>query len=156
MDVQAGLFAGHACTLDPLKFIDPEVGQVLNNPVSFSGIYIEYGGGVSLSEILGLGSSCFLDVEVSVTTAMYYEGGPRLGAIGGRQKMAVDVSLLCLISGHVDWATFIRITADQLTLGASADVCGSIGPCPFCIEGCKGITVTGVLTTGGIDYSIDY
>jgi hypothetical protein len=156
VDVQAGLFAGHACTLDPLKFIDPEVGQVLNNPVSFSGIYIEYGGGVSLSEILGLGSSCFLDVEASVTTAMYYEGGPRLGAIGGRQKMAVDVSLLCLISGHVDWATFIRITADQLTLGASADVCGSIGPCPFCIEGCKGITVTGVLTTGGIDYSIDY
>ena len=156
VDVQAGLFAGHACTLDPLKFIDPEVGEVLNNPVSFSGVYIEFGGGVSLSEILGLGSSCFLDVEATVTSAMYYEGGPRFGTIGGRQKMAVDVSLLCLISGHVDWATFIQITSGQLTLGASANVCGSIGPCPFCIEGCKGITVTGILTTGGIDYSIDY
>src|ERR1019366_2767438 len=156
VDVQAGLFAGQACSLDPLLFIDPEVGQVLNNPVSFSGIYIEYGGGVSLSEILGLGSSCFLDVEANVTTAMYYQGGPRFGTIGGRQKMAVDVSLLCLVSGHVDWATFIQITSGQLTLGASADVCGSIGPCPFCVQGCKGITVKGVLTTGGIDYSLDY
>jgi hypothetical protein len=156
VDVHAGLFAGHACTLDPLIFIDPDVAQVLNNPVSFSGIYIEYGGGLSLSEILFGTSTCLLDVEAGVTTALYYEGGPRFGTIGGRQKMSVDVSLLCLVSGHVDWATFIQLTAGQLTLGASAEVCGSIGPCPFCIEGCKGITVKGVLTTGGIDYFIDY
>jgi hypothetical protein len=156
VDVQAGLFAGHACTLDPLKFIDPEADQVLNNAVSFSGVYIEFEGGISLSEILGLGNSCFIDVEASETTALYWEGGPRFGTFGGRQKMAVDVSLLCIVSGHVDWATFIQLTSGQLTLGASADVCGSIGPCPFCVSGCKGITVKGTLTTGGINYSIDY
>jgi len=156
VDVHAGLFAGHACTLDPLKFIDSEADQVLASPTSFSGVYIEYGGGVSLSEILGLGSSCFLDVEASETTALYWEGGPRFGTIGGRQKMAIDVSLLCLVSGHVDWATFIQISAGKFVLGASADVCGSIGPCPFCVSGCKGITVKGILTPGGIDYSIDY
>lgn len=155
VDLHAGLFAGHACSLDPLKFIDPEVGQVLNNPETFSGIYVEYGGGVSLSEILFGTSTCLLDIEATQTTAIYYQGGPR-GALGGRQKMAVDVSLLCLISGHVDWAVLMRLTGSDLTLGASANVCGSIGPCPFCIEGCKGITVTGVLNDGGIDYSIDY
>ncbi len=38
VDVQAGVFAGHACTLDPLKFIDPEAEQVLQDPMGFSGI----------------------------------------------------------------------------------------------------------------------
>ena len=101
-------------------------------------------------------SSCLLDIEANTTTAIYYEGGPRFGTIGGRQKMGVDVSLLCVVSGHVDWSVFMQLMYGQLTLGASADVCGSIGECPFCASGCKGITVNGTLTTGGIDYSIDY
>jgi Concanavalin A-like lectin/glucanases superfamily len=156
VDVQAGVFAGHACTLAPLTFIDPEASLVLNDPMGFSGVYVEYGGGLSLSEILFRTSSCLLDVEANTTTAIYYEGGPRFGTIGGRQKMGVDVSLLCVVSGHVDWSVFMQLMYGQLTLGASADVCGSIGDCPFCVSGCKGITVTGTLTTGGIDYSIDY
>ncbi len=156
VDVQAGVFAGHACTLDPLKFIDPEADQILHDPMGFSGVYVEYGGGLSLSEILFRTSTCLLDVEANTTTAIYYEGGPRFGTIGGRQKMGVDVSLLCAVSGHVDWSVFMQLMYGQLTLGANAEVCGSIGPCPFCVSGCKGITVTGTLTTGGIDYSIDY
>lgn len=156
VDVQAGVFAGHACTLDPLTFIDPDASLVLKDPMGFSGIYVEYGGGLSLSEILFRTSSCLLDVEANTTTAIYYEGGPRFGTIGGRQKMGVDVSLLCVVSGHVDWSVFMQLMYGQLTLGANADVCGSIGDCPFCVSGCKGITVTGILTTGGIDYSIDY
>jgi len=156
VDVQAGVFAGHACTLDPLTFIDPEANLVLQNPMGFSGIYVEYGGGLSLSEILFRSSSCLLDVEANTTTAVYYEGGPRFGTIGGRQKMGVDVSLLCVVSGHVDWSVFMQLMYGQLTLGANANVCGSIGDCPFCLSACRGITVTGTLTTGGIDYSIDY
>lgn len=156
VDVQAGVFAGHACTLDPLTFIDPDASVILNDPMGFSGVYVEYGGGLSLSEILFRTSSCLLDVEANTTTAIYYEGGPRFGTIGGRQKMGVDVSLLCVVSGHVDWSVFMQLMSGQLTLGASADVCGSVGECPFCVSGCKGITVTGTLTTGGIDYSIDY
>src|SRR5262249_32800883 len=50
VDVQAGLFAGHACSLDPLKFIDPNCDKVLNNPAQFSGLYVQYGGGLSLSQ----------------------------------------------------------------------------------------------------------
>jgi hypothetical protein len=156
VDVQAGVFAGHACTLAPLTFIDPDASVILHDPMGFSGVYVEYGGGLSLSEILFRSSSCLLDIEANTTTAIYYEGGPVIGTIGGRQKMGVDVSLLCVVSGHVDWSVFMQLMYGQLTLGASADVCGSIGKCPFCVSGCKGITVTGTLTTGGIDYSIDY
>ena len=157
VDVQAGIFVGHSCTLDPLKFIDPEADQVLNNPANFSGLYIQYGGGLSLSEILFGTSTCLLDIEASISTAIYYQGGPRLGTIGGREKMSVDASLLCVLSGHADWSEFISLSGTgQLTVGGSANVCGSIGPCPFCLSGCKGVAVKGVLTTGGIDYFIDY
>jgi len=44
----------------------------------------------------------------------------------------------------------------QLQLSGSADVCGSLGPCPFCVKGCKGISITGTLKTSGIDYHVDY
>jgi len=155
--LQAGIFVGHSCSLDPLKWIDPEADQVLNNPANFSGLYIEYGGGLSLSEILFGTSTCLLDVEASISTALYYQGGPSLGTIGGRQKMSVDASLLCVLSGHADWSEFLSVSGTgQLLVGGSANVCGSIGPCPFCISGCKGITVKGVLNTGGINYYIDY
>jgi len=157
VDLQAGIFVGHACSLAPLKWIDPEADQVLNNPANFSGLYIQYGGGLSLSEILFGTSTCLLDIGANISTAIYYQGGPSLGTIGGRQKMSVDASLLCVLSGHADWSEFLSVSGTgQLLVGGSANVCGSIGPCPFCISGCKGITVKGVLTTGGINYYIDY
>lgn len=159
VEVQAGVFAGQACSLDPLKFVDPEVEQVLiTNPQKFSGVYVEYGGGFSLSDLLGLGDAgCVLSADASITTAYYFLGGPALGTIGGRQKMAVDISLLCLLSGHADWAEFLALdTSGQLTVGGSANVCGSVGPCPFCVSGCKGVTVKGIVSTHGIDYHVDY
>ena len=159
VEVQGGFFAGHACTLDPLKFVDPEVEQVLlNNPVDFTGVYLEVGGGFSLSDLLGLGGfGCILNADASITTAYYYQGGASLGTIGGRQKMALDIALLCVLSGHLDFAQFLALdTSGKLTVGGSANVCGSIGPCPFCVSGCKGVTIKGVVTTHGIDYFIDY
>jgi hypothetical protein len=77
----------------------------------------------------------------------------------------MDVSLLCLLSGHVDWASFSSLKSTippvippvfELVMGGSANVCGSIGICPFCVEGCKGITIKGVVNNGGIDYFLDY
>jgi hypothetical protein len=161
VDVQAGVFVGHACSLDPLVFIDPDANQVLGgNAVEFSGIYVQFGGGVSLSEILFGSSSCLLDVEAKVTTATFYNGGPTKQQIGMRQKVEVDLALLCLLSGNASLTMFGSLTHTasglELHLGGNAQICGSIGPCPFCISGCAGITVTGVVNSGGIDYHIDY
>ena len=71
------------------------------------------------------------------------------------------MSLLCVISGHVDFslgatATFMPPSSYELDVIGSADVCGSIGECPFCVDGCKGITIKGIVKDGGIDYAIDY
>ena len=141
--------------------MDPEAPQVLNNAPGFSGLYVQYGGGLSLSEILFGESDCFLDVEAGISTAIYYRGGPRSGTIGFRQKESVDISLLCVLSGHLDFslgasATYVYPTGYELDVTGSANVCGKIGICPVCEEGCKGITIRGVVKDGGIDYFIDY
>lgn len=160
VDVHAGIFAGHACSLDTLKFVDPDVGAVLGNPATFNGIYIEYGGGVSLSKILFGTSTCFLDIEAEVSYVTYYEDGPRSGKIGYRQKDSIDLSLLCFLSGHVDTTMGVSLglgpSGPELQLAGSAEVCGTIGYCPFCVSGCKGISIRGAVTTGGVNYSIDY
>jgi hypothetical protein len=161
VDVQAGLFAGHACSLDPLKFIDPNCDKVLNNPAQFSGLYVQYGGGLSLSQILFGESSCWLDVRANASTALFYEGGPRSGKIGFRQQDGIDLELGCVISGSVDLAlgasaTFTPPTSYELDLEGDARLCGKLGACPICVEGCKGITIKGVVKDGGIDYFIDF
>ena len=161
VDVQAGVFVGKACTLDPLMLVDPQVNDVLGGGAQgFAGIYVEYGGGLSLSEILFGSSSCWLDIEVTENNAVYYDGGPSTQKIGMRQQVSGDLSLLCVLSGSVTFTMFGTLVHSgsgyALDLGGSAQICGSIGPCPFCISGCKGITVTGVVNSGGIDYHVDY
>ena len=165
VDLQAGVFVGKTCSLAPLKLVDPECGQVLGNPAEFAGIYVAYGASLSLSEIIFRTSSCMLDIDASVSSALFYEGGATNQMVGMRQKMALEVSLLCLISGHVDWAAFSSLEhrgsitdpyGYTLTMGGSANLCGKIGACPFCLEGCKGITIKGTVNTGGVDYYVDY
>ncbi len=159
IDVSAGLFVGKACSLNPLLFVDPEAGKVLGDPLGFRGLYVQFGGGLSLSEILLGTSSCFLDVSATITTATYYSDGPTSGKLGMRQKLALDLSLLCLISGHADLALFASAEFGsggyELILGGEANLCGSLGPCPFCISGCVGLTIKGIVRDGAIDYSID-
>ena len=160
VDVQVGIFAGHACTLDPLRWIDPNVDKVLDHATDFSGLYLQYGGSLDLAEILFGTSSCFLDVRAGITTAVYYQGGPRSGKIGFRQEDSVDLDLACVISGHVDYSlgasvSFTPPTDYEIDVVGDANLCGSLGYCPFCIQGCKGITVKGIVKDGHIDYHID-
>ena len=159
--VQAGVFVGKACSLAPILFIDPEATNVLSLPPGeFAGIYLEFGATLSLSEILFGEQSCFLNIGVTETSAVYYDGGPESQQIGMRQGMEIDASLLCLLSASASLEMFgtTTVTPSGLTLeiGGEAQICGSIGPCPFCISGCKGITVTGEVGTGGISYHVDY
>jgi hypothetical protein len=160
VDFKAGIFAGHACSLDPLTYIDPNASNVLNNAASFSGIYIQYGGGLSLSQILFGTSSCALDAEATISTAEFFEGDNDSLSLGLWQKETVGISLLCVLSGELDFTLAGTATASpsgfQLTLLGSAGVCGSLGPCPLCVQGCKTITVKGVLKQDGLDYFLDY
>jgi len=158
VDFTAGIFVGQACSLDPLRFVDPDVEQVLIvGPTEFAGVYLAFGGSLSLSEILFGTSSCFLDIAAHANYAVYYQGGSRFGSIGGRQEMGVDVELICIISASAEWATAFRAdSAGIITVQGQARVCGKIGACPFCVKACKTLTVTGTLDDGGIDYEVDF
>jgi hypothetical protein len=88
---------------------------------------------------------------------VYYQGGPRLGSIGARDKTRVDVDLICIISASAEWGTAMRLdSAGKLTLQGQARLCGKIGACPFCLKACKTLKVTGELGVGGVDYHIDF
>jgi hypothetical protein len=159
VDFTAGIFVGSACSLDPLRFVDPDVEQVLIvGPAEFAGVYLAFGGSVSLSEILFGSSSCLLDITAHANYAVYYQGGTLLGSIGGRQEMGVDVDLICIISASAEWATAFRADLDsgRITVQGQAKVCGKIGACPFCVKACKTLVVTGTLDDGGIDYEVDF
>jgi len=159
VNVQAGLFAGKACTLAPIIFVDPEAGKVLGDPLGFAGVYVQFGGGLSLSDILFGFSNCFLDANATVSTAVFYEAGPSSGKLGMRQKLALDLRLLCLIEGHADLTMFASAAFGPdgyvLILGGEANVCGELGYCPFCIEGCVGVAIRGEVRDGEIDYYLD-
>jgi hypothetical protein len=76
------------------------------------------------------------------------------------QNTDIDLSLLCVLSGSIKSTVGGTATKDangfHLELIDSTQACGSIGPCPFCVEGCKTITLKGTLKTTGIDYHLDY
>ena len=166
INANGGIFVGEACSLSPILWIDPQASSTLaaNNLNNFSGIYVECGAGLSLSEILFGESSCFLDIGANISGAVYYEctSWPSV-SIGMRQTISLDASLLCLISGsasltmsEIAQCSDFPTSGYSLTLAGDAQVCGSIGPCPFCISGCKNISVVGTVKKGGIDYSVNY
>jgi hypothetical protein len=97
---------------------------------------------------------------VTVSYAVYYDQASSVEQIGTRQTLGMDASLLCLISGNATLTMFGTATHSpsgfDLEVGGTAQLCGSIGPCPFCITGCKDITVTGDVGTGGIAYHVDF
>ena len=69
----------------------------------------------------------------------------------------MNVDLICIISASAEWATAMRLDSEgKLTVQGQARLCGKIGACPFCLKACKSLKVTGIVTDGGVDYSIDF
>ncbi len=155
---EVGFFAGKSCSMDPLKMVDPDMNVVLSgDPLAFRGIYVQYGGRFPLTQLVGIPPSCLLRLDGWANNAIYYDWSvPPVGRLGGRQKVGLDAELLCVLGGSVNWTLFASISGQELVLGGGAEVCGKIGICPFCAEGCAGFTVKGVLNDGGVDYFLDY
>ena len=65
-----------------------------------------------------------------------------------------------MLSGSLGMTLGGKVTKDpsgyHLEVVGSGEACGQIGPCPFCLHGCKTVTIKGVLKQSGIDYFLDY
>ena len=153
---ELGFFAGRTCRPEPLKMVDPEVEVMLANPTDFTGIYVTYGGKFPFTQLIGVPPSCFFRADGSMKTVLYYQGGPRSGMFAGRLKIGIDVELLCILGAHVDYGPFLKVSGTELSFGGTAHVCGKLGVCPFCVEGCADLTIKGVVNDGGIDYFVDF
>lgn len=162
---RGGLFAGHACTLEPLKRVDPNVEEVLRTsattPEQFNGVYLEFGGGLSLVDAIPglkeLGAGCAVKLDANISTAVYYNGGPRYKRIGGRQLIGVDAGLFCVLEGHADWGAFFEVSsAGRLTLGGSIYIEGGINLGLFEAKDGVRLELSGTVDDGGIDYEIDF
>ena len=160
VELNAGIFGGHSCSMDPLLYVDTNAPAILGNISNFSGVYAEFGGGVSLSDLLFGASSCLLNIDAQVSYTEFFLGGTSSLNLGYYQNTDIDLSLLCVLSGSIKSTVGGTATKDangfHLELIDSTQACGSIGPCPFCVEGCKTITLKGTLKTTGIDYHLDY
>jgi hypothetical protein len=160
VELQAGIFGGHSCSLDPILFVDTNAPAIIGNLSDFSGLYTHFGGGISLSDLLFGNSSCLLNLDARIGTTAYYLDGPSSANFGYWEREDIDISLLCVLSGSVGYGIGGQVTKDadgfHLEIVGSGDACGSLGPCPFCVQGCKTITIKGVLKTSGIDYYLDY
>lgn len=156
LSADVGFFAGKTCRPDPLRLADPKIEEVLPNVADFSGIYVQYGGVFPLTQLIGIPPSCVLRADGFANYAFYYRGGPRLGTVGGRMKLGLDVELLCIVSGHVDYGAAIQASGSELSFTGSANVCVKLGVCPFCTHPCAGITIKGVINDGGVDYFVDF
>ena len=158
--LNAGIFSGHSCSLAPILFVDTNALAIIRNISDFSGFYSKVGGGISLSDLLFGESSCFLNLDARIAFVTYYLDGPSSANLGYWEHRDIDFSLLCVLSGSLGMELGGKVVKDangfHLEVTGSGKACASIGPCPFCADECKTITIQGILKPSGIDYHIDY
>jgi len=160
VNLNAGIFGGQSCSLDPILFVDTNAPAIIGNISGFSGFYSKIGGGISLSDLLFGKSSCLLNADARIAFVNYYLGGPSSASFGHWERRDIDLSLLCVLSGSLGMTLGGQVTKNadgfHLEVTGSGDACGQVGPCPLCLHDCKTITIKGVLKTSGIDYYLDY
>lgn len=133
--VAGGLFVGHSNTLEPLKMVDPEVGEFLNymeGPIT--GFYVY---GEVFMPIVDLG--CFFNVSAGLGVGAFYF--TENNTIGGKIKAKVSGEALCVISvsGEV---VLIGAKSDIMRFKGTGKIKGKIGPCPFCIKFSESVSFT--------------
>ena len=160
VNLNAGIFGGQSCSLDPILFVDTNAPAILGNISGFSGFYSKIGGGISLSDLLFGQSSCLLNADARITFVEYFLGGASASNLGYWERRDIDFSLLCLLNGSVGMTLGGQVTKDasgfHLEVTGSGDACGKVGYCPFCVDKCITVTIKGILKQGGIDYQLDY
>lgn len=122
-----GIFFGHACSIEPLKMVDPLVASVLTMP-SFTGIYCY---GEATFPIYGTGT-CFFNISGKAGAGVFYfSEGP---TYGGRLTMGVYGEALCVVEVGGEISLVGLKSGDTYAFAGSGRIYGRAGPCPLCVE----------------------
>ena len=153
-----GVFLGRTCTLDPIILIDSEVASVLGTP-PFTGAYVYGEARIPVLELIGIPSSCMLDVTVGAGAGVFvFVEGP---TYGGKIVGEVSGEALCLVSiggrmSLVGVKEGLSVTS-PMRFSGSGNVKGKVGCCPFCVKFNKSVKVKFEVSGGEISSpEIDY
>jgi hypothetical protein len=153
-----GVFLGRTCTLDPILLIDSEVASVLGTP-PFTGAYVYGEARIPVLELIGIPSSCMLDVTVGAGAGVFvFVEGP---TYGGKIVGEVSGEALCLVSigGRMSLVGVKEglSATSPMRFAGSGNVKGKVGCCPFCVKFNKSVKVKFEVSGGEISSpEIDY
>ena len=129
-EMAAGIFLGRTCTLEPLLFIDPDIGDVITPGTPFTGGYVYGECWLPISEIvLGVPASCMFRINAGVGAgAFYFVEGP---TYGGKMFLGVTGEALCVANIRGDVSMILASQAGTLSGAGTGNFAAKIGYSPF-------------------------
>jgi hypothetical protein len=139
-EVAAGLFFGRTCTLEPLLFVDPDIGDVVTAGTTFTGAYVYGEVWLPISElVLGVPASCLFRIDAGVGAgAFFFLEGP---TFGGKIFLGVSGEALCLVSIRGEVKMIVASQAGALRGAGTGKFSAKVGWCPFCIKFRKAVKI---------------
>jgi hypothetical protein len=122
-----GVFFGHACNIDPLLMVDPQVASVLTMD-SFTGVYCY---GEATFPVYGTGTCLFNISAKAGAGVFYFTEGP---TYGGRLTMGVYGEALCAVEIGGEVSLVGLKSGDEYAFAGSGRLYGKVGVCRFCLE----------------------
>ena len=139
-EVAAGIFFGRTCTLDPLLFVDPDIGEVVTAGTTFTGAYVYGEVWLPISElVLGIPASCLFRIDAGVGAGAFYfvEGA----TYGGKIFLGVSGEALCLVSIRGEVRMIVASQAGVFRGAGTGKFSAKVGWCPFCIKFSKSVRI---------------
>lgn len=139
-EVAAGIFFGRTCTLEPLLFVDPDIGDVVTAGTTFTGAYVYGEVWLPISElVLGIPASCLFRIDAGVGAgAFFFLEGP---TFGGKIFLGVSGEALCLVSIRGEVKMIVASQAGALRGAGTGKFSAKVGWCPFCIKFSKSVKI---------------
>lgn len=139
-EVAAGIFFGRTCTLEPLLFVDPDIGDVVTAGTTFTGAYVYGEVWLPISElVLGIPASCLFRIDAGVGAgAFFFLEGP---TFGGKIFLGVSGEALCLVSIAGEVKMIVASQAGALRGSGTGKFSAKVGWCPFCIKFSKSVKI---------------
>jgi len=139
-EVAAAIFFGRTCTLEPLLFVDPDIGEVVNAGTTFTGAYVYGEVWLPISElVLGVPASCMFRIDAGVGAGAFYfvEGA----TYGGKMLLGVSGEALCMVNIRGDVKMIVASQAGNMRGSGTGKFSAKVGSCPFCIKFRKSVKI---------------
>ena len=139
-EVAAAIFFGRTCTLEPLLFVDPDIGDVVSADTTFTGAYVYGEVWLPISElVLGVPASCLFRIDAGIGAGAFYfvEGA----TYGGKMFLGVSGEALCLVSIRGDVKMIVASQAGNIRGSGTGKFSAKVGWCPFCVKFKKSVKI---------------